>query len=403
MGVERLGAFPSYARMLLLLSMLASIAPISIDMYLPAFANLQRDFHASEEAVQGTLGAYMLCYALMLLLYGGMSDAVGRRPVLLWSSAVYALGAIGAALAPTLEYFYVGRMVQGMSAGAGVVIAQAIVRDCYSGQRAQQAMSYLIIIISLSPALAPVVGGYMVQYSSWRLVFATLCCWALLAWLLCWRYLPETLAPEQVQRFSLQQWFQNAQTAIQVTGFLRLSLAQSLIVAAQGLLIGFAPHLLQHLLALPDSSFGGFFIPLALGGMIGAFLAAHLRLPLGGTGLIILGYGLMAGAGVGLMVLLSQPALQFIWISLVSAVFTMGMALSMPTLTLFTLRSQPHSGLAVSVLGFLQMLAFAVSSGWGVSVFFINPAWLGVGLVTLVGMSCVIWFSVTTQPIRAEP
>lgn len=180
--VSRREPLPSFPVMVLMLGLLSCVAPATIDAYLPAFGALGREFAVPQETVQLTLGVYMACYASMLLLHGTLSDSLGRRRVVLTALGVYVAGALMAALAPSFGWLLAGRAVQGLSAGAGIVVGQAIIRDCYDGAVARRAMSYLILVFNLSPALAPILGGYLAAHQGWRSVFLLLTALAGAAW-----------------------------------------------------------------------------------------------------------------------------------------------------------------------------------------------------------------------------
>ena len=169
--------------MVLMLGLLACVAPATIDAYLPAFSALEQEFSVPPQSVQQTLGVYMSAYAAMLLLHGTLSDAWGRKPVVLASLLVYVAGSVMAAVAPSFSFLLAGRVLQGLSAGAGLVIGQAMVRDCYEGQQAQRTFSYIVLVFNVSPALAPIVGGQLIAHLGWRsvlwmlAVFASLAAW----------------------------------------------------------------------------------------------------------------------------------------------------------------------------------------------------------------------------------
>lgn len=133
--MSRAASAPSYSLMMVMLGLLSCVAPASIDAYLPAFGALQREFGVPQETVQLTLGVYMFCYAAMLLLHGTLSDSLGRRRVVLGALGFYVWGALLATAAPGFGWLLAARALQGLSAGAGVVVGQAIIRDCYQAQR----------------------------------------------------------------------------------------------------------------------------------------------------------------------------------------------------------------------------------------------------------------------------
>ena len=191
--VSRPVPLPAFPVMVLMLGLLSCVAPATIDAYLPAFGALGREFGVPQDTVQLTLGVYMFCYAAMLLLHGTLSDSLGRRRVVLTALVCYVAGALLAAAAPDFGWLLAARAL-GLSAGAGIVVGQAIVRDCYEGAVARRAMSYLILVFNLSPALAPIVGGYLAAHQGWRAVFLLLAVLATAALALCALRLPETLA-----------------------------------------------------------------------------------------------------------------------------------------------------------------------------------------------------------------
>ena len=140
---------------------LSLLGPLSIDAYLPAFADIQRDFQASTADLQLTLTGYLLAFACMSLMHGPLSDAFGRRRVILSALSAFGLAALGCALSPSVGWLTAFRVMQGMSAGVGTVVGRAIIRDCFEGAAATRWLALVSMIFSLSPALAPVFGGWV--------------------------------------------------------------------------------------------------------------------------------------------------------------------------------------------------------------------------------------------------
>jgi len=153
---------------------LSLLGPLSIDAYLPAFADIQRDFQASAADLQFTLTGYLLAFACMSLMHGPLSDAFGRRRVILTALSAFGLAALGCALSPSVGWLTSFRVMQGMSAGVGTVVGRAIIRDCFEGAAATRLLALVSMIFSLSPALAPVFGGWVVTLFTWRAIFLTL-------------------------------------------------------------------------------------------------------------------------------------------------------------------------------------------------------------------------------------
>ncbi len=173
-------------RLILLLGALAACGPISIDMYLPSLPAITQAFQVSASAAQVTLTSFMIGFSLGMLLYGPLSDAYGRRPVLLGGVVLYVLASLACALAFSVGELVTVRFIQALGAGAASVLARAIVRDTHAPHQAAKVLSLLAIVTSCGPLLAPLIGGQLLLLGSWRLVFAVLtgygliCCLAII-------------------------------------------------------------------------------------------------------------------------------------------------------------------------------------------------------------------------------
>src|SRR5438093_12082289 len=154
-----------------LLAAPAMLGPFAIDMYLPAFHAIALEFAVSQIAVQQTLSTYLFAYAFVMLWHGALSDALGRRPVVLVSLAIYAFASLSCAIAGDIQSLWLFRTLQGLSAGAGLVVGRAIIRDRYHWPEAQRLMSQITLVFGIAPALAPVVGGVLLNALGWRAIF----------------------------------------------------------------------------------------------------------------------------------------------------------------------------------------------------------------------------------------
>jgi MFS transporter, DHA1 family, multidrug resistance protein len=156
-------------RWLLLVAAMAAVGPVSIDMYLPGFPAIEREFGV--RGVETTMAAYLVGIAVSQLFYGPISDRFGRKPPLYFGFALYALGAAGCALAASMPALTLMRVVQALGGSSGFVIGRAIVRDRCEPHEAARAFSLLMMIVALGPVLAPVAGGFVVTYFGWRGTF----------------------------------------------------------------------------------------------------------------------------------------------------------------------------------------------------------------------------------------
>ncbi|SDV47743.1 Bcr/CflA family multidrug efflux MFS transporter [Chitinasiproducens palmae] len=201
-------AAPTFAgsrrRLILLLGALAACGPISVDMYLPALPAIAQGFGVDQAAAQLTLTLFMIGFAAGMLLYGPLSDAYGRRRLLIAGVAIYALASLGCAFAPSIGVLIGLRFVQALGAGAAAVLARAIARDAHAPSEAARVMSILGIVTAVGPLLAPLIGGQMLLLGGWRAVFGLLAAYGALSFVAVIRKVPETWPPERRAKAALR-------------------------------------------------------------------------------------------------------------------------------------------------------------------------------------------------------
>ncbi|MFC3165395.1 multidrug effflux MFS transporter [Ciceribacter thiooxidans] len=178
------------------LGLLTAIGLFAIDMYLPALPEIGEGLHAGSGAVQASLVSFFVAMALSQLVYGPVSDMIGRKKPLYFGLSLFSIGAIGCALSPTIEWLVAFRALQGVGACAGAVICRAIVRDLFTGVAAAQLMSRLLLVFSVSPILAPLAGSAVTLAASWRAIFWVMVLAAALGAVLVTLLLPETRSEE---------------------------------------------------------------------------------------------------------------------------------------------------------------------------------------------------------------
>ena len=184
-----------------LLACLGMLGPFSIDTYLPAFAGIASALGATPVQMQQTLSAYLFGFALMNLFHGALADSFGRRPVVLWGVALFTLASAGCALSQSIGALVFFRAVQGLSAGAGIVVSRAVIRDMFPPADAQRVMSQVTIYFGVAPAVAPMVGGLLFVHAGWHSIFWFLTAVGAVLWLANFKLLPETLHVSQRQPF----------------------------------------------------------------------------------------------------------------------------------------------------------------------------------------------------------
>ncbi|MDO7880998.1 multidrug effflux MFS transporter [Antiquaquibacter soli] len=180
---------------ILVLGALTALGPFTIDLYLPAFPEIEGEFGVTEAAIQLTLTATMLGFAVGQLFVGPWSDRVGRRLPLIIATSVHVFASLGVFIAPSIEWLFVFRLLQGAGAAAGGVVATAIVRDLFGGLPLVRMLSRLALVNGLAPILAPVIGSQLLQIMPWRGIFVFLSVYGFLVVLAAIFFIVETLPP----------------------------------------------------------------------------------------------------------------------------------------------------------------------------------------------------------------
>lgn len=344
-----------------LLAALSALGPFSIDAYLPSFREIGQHFAASPAMVQQTLTAYFVPFAIMTLWHGVLSDAFGRRRVTLVLLAVYALASLGCLAAWSLDALMVFRALQGASAGAGVVIGRAMVRDLYDGAEARRLMGRIAAVFAIAPALAPVVGGWLHTWWGWRSVFAFLTLFAGVLWFACRRWLPETLPPAARQPARVRPVLTGFGRALGCGRFLFLVLALACSFAAAFLYIASAPAFVMDVLGQDETHFIWLFGPITVGLLLGARWASGCAGRWSNRRTVAVAYGTMALAVVLNLGLHTSDVARLPWSVLPISLYVVGSALAAPSLTVMALDLLPHNrGLAASCQGFFQTAANAL-------------------------------------------
>ena len=214
------------------LGLLSAVGPFAIDMYLPALPAISSDLGASTAATQMTLMVFFVTFGVAQIAYGPISDTVGRRKPLFFGLGVFALGAIGCALSPSIEWLIFFRFIQGIGAAACAITPRAIIRDLHTGIEAAKLMSTVMLVFSVAPILAPLIGSGIIVPFGWRGVFAAITFVALLGLLLVAFALPETLPPERRKPLGLSTMGRSFGTLFRDGRFMSLTLIAGLGLAS---------------------------------------------------------------------------------------------------------------------------------------------------------------------------
>jgi DHA1 family bicyclomycin/chloramphenicol resistance-like MFS transporter len=378
-------------KLAVLLACLGMLGPFSIDTYLPAFSGIARSLGATPVQMQQTLSAYLFGFAILNLFHGALSDSVGRKPVILVGIGVFTLASVGCALSHTIGQLVFFRALQGMSAGAGMVVSRAIIRDMFPPADAQRVMSQVTIFFGIAPAVAPLFGGWLFVAVGWHSVFWFLALIGLLLWLLIWQRLPETLHAGQRQPMTLRPLFRGYLEMGSNPHFLMLALASGIPFNGMFLYVLSAPVWLGEVLQLQPTQFFWFFILSVSGIMLGAFVSGRLAGKLRPKYQIRRGFVVMLAVSL-LNVLLNltlepHPA----WALLTVSVFAFGWALMVPAVTLMVLDLVPERrGMASSMQAFIGSMANGLVAGVVAPLVMHSASALA---LTSLGMLCVGLFA----------
>lgn len=378
-----------------MLAAMSAIGPFSIDTYLPAFHTIAASLSASQLEVQQTLTAYMLTFALMVLWHGALADAYGRRRVIIAANLLFALASLVCALAPNIETLWAGRVLQGMSAGAGMVVGRAVVRDVYEGPDAQRLLSQVMMIFAIAPAVAPIIGGQILAHLGWRAIFVFLAAWSTALALLCWRRLPETLPAARRVPLHPGSLLRNYRSVLGHPAFLLLSAAMALNFNGFFVYVLSAPvFVLEHLKLSPES-FGWLFIPSVSGMMFGSWLSGRAASRWSALRTIGTGYLLMVGAATFNLIYSGYWPASLPWSVLPVGLYNIGMALAMPSLTLLALDLFPaHRGVAASCQSLCQVGTNSLSAAAIAPLLWRSPFGISLGMAGFmaIGLGAFVWW-----------
>lgn len=216
-------------RLILILGILSAYGPLSTDLYMPALPTIGRELHSLH--VQQTMAVYFFGLAVGQLFYGPISDRIGRKRPLLFGCVLYSLACLGCALAPNMESLIAFRLLQALGASVGMVTTLSIVRDVFEFRESGKVLSYLMLIMGAAPILAPLLGGQILLYSSWRFIFVLLTLFGLTCLALVAFGLPETLREQSRNRSPLSTIFADYLRLLVDVRFLSYALPQSLMGA----------------------------------------------------------------------------------------------------------------------------------------------------------------------------
>lgn len=342
----------------LVLGLLALVGPAAIDMYLPAMPRIAEDFGTSETSVQMTLTGYFIAFGVAQLVYGPLADQAGRRLPIFLGLGIFIIGALGSALAGSAEALVAWRALQGLGGAALMVVPRAIIRDQYTGVEATKLMAMIMLVIAISPMLAPLAGSGIMAVSGWRAVFFVLAGLGVLSAVLTLLAQPETLPKEQRVKISVRSMMRGSRILLFDPGFMGVTLIGGFGMASFFVFLASAPFVYVEQFGLSPTGFSvafalnaiGFFTASQMASWLGAKMGMRRLIRRGVTGFTLFTLALVA---VTMTVGATLPLV-------VAGLFCANACLGVVIPTSMVLALDDHgdiAGLASSLGGTLQMLA----------------------------------------------
>ena len=368
---------------ILILASLTALAPFAIDTYLPAFEVMEYDLATNSNFIQQTLTFYLVPYTIMTIFHGAISDSIGRIKTIKYGMSLFILGSIGCAFATSIEMLWISRLIQGVGAGAGNVVARAMVRDLYSGATAQKVMATIQIIFGIAPAIAPMVGGLLLGIS-WQAIFIFLIIYSILITFFSVNFLPETISKQNRLPFNFESVLNRYKDLLNDKNYIFLILAVSFNFSAFFLYVLSSPIFLMQHLNLSSSQFGYLFVPTVTGMILGSFISKKTAGIISPARMLKIAYlWMLLITTFNLIFCLFFPSILFVNIGLI-AFYNIGMAAAMPLISIKALDCFPKArGTAASGQAFSQMLVSSFVAGLVIPIIWGSLATLAIGMLII--------------------
>ncbi|MGB8690659.1 MAG: multidrug effflux MFS transporter [Microcoleus sp.] len=355
---------PNSLSFTVLLGILAALPPLSIDMALPAFPTIATSLDTSPAAVGLTLSLFMVGYATSQLAFGPFSDRYGRKPALLIGCGLFALAGAGCAMAPSINALLAWRFFQGAGAGAGMTLMLAIVRDLFENAAARAQLSYVNLVMTVAPMIAPTIGGGLLAIAGWRVIYGLLAVGGLVLLLTVALGLSESIKSRDLNAIKPRRFIKNYVSVLSNRICLSYALVNALSFGCMFAYVAGSPLVMLKVLGLSTTTYGLLFALTAFGIMAGSFLNGQLNTRgISSAGLLSFGLVLAATSAVALVIVSGSGVAQVMTLMPLLILNTFGYGLIAPNAIHHALEPVPEiTGVAAALVGFLRMLAGAIAS-----------------------------------------
>ncbi|EAJ4972447.1 multidrug effflux MFS transporter [Campylobacter upsaliensis] len=349
-------------RLIFILALMSSIAPLSTDMYLPALSQVKQSFETSEFLTQLSLASFFVAFALGQLIYGPLSDVFGRKIPALVGIFLFMLSSLFCVIIDNIYVFIILRFFEALGGCAGVVIARAIVNDLFELKEAASIFALMMVFSALAPMLSPSFGGFLIEYFSWHSIFATLFGLGILLFLLIFFALKESAPHLKRQKFSHKETLKSYRFVLKDKPFILYVSCASLVLAAMFAYITGSSFVFINFFGLSERDFGLLFGLNALGFVIFANINAKMVRKIDSEKILFYALIIMLISTLILFVnSLIKPNFWLFELSIFTSIALLGF-IAPNTTTLAMARFKDHSGTASAVLGTSQFALAGVIS-----------------------------------------
>lgn len=391
----------SSAGLVVILGLLAMLMPLSIDMYLPALPQIAREFGVSAGSVQMTLNLYILGFALGQLIYGPLADSFGRKPVIVVGTLIFAVAAAACALAQTIDQLIFMRLLHGLSAAAGSVVISALMRDSYSKEEFSRMMSFVMLVTTIAPLLAPILGGWMLLLWNWHAIFWAISLAAVVTTLLVVTQIKETLPHDKRQKFNMRTTLRNFLSLFRHKRVFSYMMASGFSFAGMFSFLNAGPFVYIELNHISPQDFGYYFALNVVFLFLMTLLNSRCVRRFGPLAMFRLGLLIQFTMGIWLVVV-SALNLGFLPLVFGVAMFIGCVAMVSSNAMAVILEEFPHmAGTASSLAGTLR---FGVGALVGalLSTMTFTSAWPMVGSIFICAAFSVLLFIYATRPRKSR-
>ncbi|MHA6165490.1 multidrug effflux MFS transporter [Bacillus mojavensis] len=348
--------------MVFILGTLASFGPLSLDMYLPALPQVAADLHTTASLAQLSLTFCLLGLALGQMIVGPLSDMKGRRKPLIISMVLYTLSSLLCAFSPSVAFLIIMRFIQGFTGAAGIVIARATARDMYSGKDLTAFFSLLMLVNGAAPILAPITGGFILQFTDWSTVFIVLAGIGCLIFVAVLTALPESLPPEKRTKGGLRETLTTFRHLLADRAFMGFAFSQAFIMTGMFAYISGSPFVLQNIYGVSAQMFSMLFAINGAGIIAATQMTGRLAKNVDERKLFISG---LLTSIIGSAALLLSLTFDFGLFAVCASLFIIVSSVGIVTTTGFTLAMQKQekgAGSAAALLGLLPFIGGAIAA-----------------------------------------